>query len=91
MMRTTLSMPAALAAFRVIYVAFIVTASIATLIHAKVPGLPAHAGFSHLTILAGVEIVAAVLFLFRWSEVWACAVLLAVYAVATVISVAVGD
>ena len=91
MKRITMSMPTALAVFRAIYVAFIVTASLATLLREKAPGQPAHAGFSHLTILASVEIAAALLFLFRRSEIWACAILLAVYAIATAISVTLGD
>jgi len=90
-MRSTMSLPTALAMFRAIYVAFIVTASLATLLRERAPGHPAHAGFSHQIILASVEIVAALLFLFRRSEIWACAILLAVYVIATAISVTFGD
>ncbi|MGD0141890.1 MAG: hypothetical protein ABSC92_01885 [Rhizomicrobium sp.] len=85
------SMPVALVIFRLIYVAFIVTASVTTLLSEKAPGLPAFAGIPTLTILASAEILAAILFLFRWSEVWACAALLVVYAIATAISVIAGD
>ena len=91
MMRTTMSMATALAVFRTIYVAFILTASLTTLIGLKAPVHHAHEAASHLAILAGVEIFAALLFLFRRSEIWACAILLAVYAVATAMSVAFGD
>ena len=91
MTRASVPMPAALAAFRLIYVAFIVTAGIETLIYEKAPGLPTLAGIPALMLLASVEILAAILFLFRRSEWWACAALLAVYAVATAISAAFGD
>lgn len=90
-MRATMSMPTALALFRLIYVAFIATASLTTLLQENGPGFPGHAGFSHLTILASVEIVAALLFLFRRGEIWACAILLTVYSIATAISVTLGD
>ncbi len=90
-MRTTLSTPTALAIFRAIYVAFIVTASLTALHHEKPPGLPVLAGIPALMLLAGIEILAAILFLFRRSELTACLVLLAVYAVATVISASFGD
>lgn len=76
----------ALAAFRYVYVAFIVSASATTLLS----GVGAHHA-AHVAILAGVEIAAALGFLFRASEMAACFVLLAVYAIATAISLTMGE
>ena len=59
--------------------------------HETAPGHPAIAGHHASALLAGIEILAAVLFLFRRSEWVACAILLVVYAVATVISATFGD
>lgn len=76
----------ALLAFRLVYVAFIVSASATTLLSA---GGAQHA--AHVAILAGVEIAAALGFLLPATEVAACGVLLVVYAIATALSLAMGE
>ena len=77
----------ALPAFRLVYVAFIVTASAATLSGAHAGQ---HGGL-HLAVLATIEILAALAFLFRRFEVVACAMLLAVFAIASVMSLVIGE
>jgi len=86
-------MSRALAAYRALYVAFIVTASAATLAGA----LTASQTVGHVhallfvTVLASAEIAAALALLWRRTETIACAGLLAVYAVAGVASAMEGD
>lgn len=83
-----MSMQRVLFAYRFLFVAFIIAASAQTLVTAH-----AHKGLSpkFLTALASVEIVAAVLFIFHQTQMIGAALLLAVFAVATVASVTAGD
>jgi hypothetical protein len=84
----------ALRGFRYVYVAYIVYASAKTLVFAlgAMHGLPL---MFHLPVflmgLASLEIAAALLFLAERHEVTACAALLAIYAVASAITVAQGE
>ena len=81
----------ALAAYRVLYVAFIVWASAKTILDThRTPDAHAHAALFVIG-LASVEILSALALLWRRTEIAACGVLLAVYATAAILSAAQGD
>lgn len=83
--------PLALYLYRTVFAAFIVFASAKTFVE----GWPATAGgeaSARMTLfiraLAGTEIVAALLFLWRPAQVWAGAALVAIFAIAVVVDLA---
>lgn len=83
--------PLALYLYRAVFAAFIVFASARTFVE----GWPAPAGGEasarmnlFIRVLAGTEIVAALLFLWRPTQVWAGAALVAIFAIAVVIDLA---
>ena len=97
-----MSAPLALRLYRFAYVAFIVYASGKTFLRAQAMAAGVAAGGPHghlghlvtpafLEGLSGAEIVAALGFLVRRIEVWAGAALLAIYAVAAGLDVALGQ
>ncbi len=83
----------ALYLYRAVFVAFIVWASAKTFMegwavpHGATGAL--HAG-AHIRLLAGVEIVAALAFLWPAAQLWAGSALVLVFAVATVLDLAMG-
>jgi hypothetical protein len=82
----------ALYAFRLVFVAFILWASAKTFMEGWPTGggaSPAHAGQA-IRLLAGAEIVAAALFLWPTAQLWAGGVLIAIFAIATVIDLKAG-
>lgn len=80
-----------LRALRWSYAAFIMASSAVTAHAALLGGSEAHHGGSFVLALATIEFVAAIAFLAERIEIAACAVLLAVFAVAAVLSITVGD
>lgn len=93
-----LSQRVGVGAFRALYVGFIVAASVETLLpaiahrHATMGNsrlLPIDQGW--LAGLAALEILAALLFLFRAMEIFSCALLLVVYASAQVLALLQGE
>lgn len=84
-----MTVSAALAAFRRVYVAYIVYASGRTLLQAWHGDAHTHLRLA-LIALASLEIAAALAFLVARLERAACAMLLAIYAVAAVLTVAEG-
>ena len=74
----------ALAIYRFLYVAFLILASIATLVQAQDRQYPA------LEFLAGLEIAAALLFLFRRSQLLGASLLAMIFIVAFVGDLATG-
>jgi len=74
----------ALAIYRFLYVAFIILASIATLVQAQDRQYPA------LEFLAGLEIAAALLFLFRRSQLLGASLLAVIFVVAFIGDLAAG-
>lgn len=83
-------------AYRVLYVAFLVTASIQTLVSALAPSAGTkphleHFRSSFLVALATSEVVAGALFLFDGTQTIGCVALLAVFAAAQVLSAIEGE
>lgn len=85
--------PLALYLYRSVFTAFIVFASAKTFVEGW-PASPGGAAASHMglfiRVLAAVEIVAAVLFLWRPAQLWAGGALIAIFAIAVVVDLAHG-
>lgn len=81
----------ALRAFRWSYVAFIAWASVKAFVGAFTEHPPAELSPHSLAALAGIEVLAALLFCIEPLEAPACALLLAVYTVAAAVSIAHGE
>lgn len=85
-----LSLGVSAAAFRILYVAFIVTASLQTLASALAPSAGPHE-HSLLSALALTEIAAALLFAFRATEYAGCVLLLIVFAIVQILAITQGE
>ena len=81
----------ALAAFRLVFVAFIVFASASALLNAGAIASSAHLASSHILVLASAEIVAALGLLWRRTERAAAVALILVFAIAAVLDMRAGE
>jgi hypothetical protein len=80
-----------LAAFRIVFVAFIVFASAEALLAAGTIASSAHLAVSHVLVLASAEIVAALSLLWRRTERAAAIALILIFAIAAVLDARAGD
>ncbi len=77
-----------LESYRLFYAGFIIVASAQTAINAHL--YPGHGG-AHMAILGSVEILAALLFLFRRTRLAGTAALCVIFALALALSIAAGE